>query len=360
MNITFLIGNGFDLGVGLKTRFSDYFPLYIKQSEGKDASLKALADDIDASQDKWSYFEYEIGRYTSKFTHESRQYFFDQVEDFEKGFVKYLEQQEKRLSFDDTEKISVTMKSALTSFYTERNLARGSAQMLEELFVKNKAEPHVINFLNFNYTSVLLNCISSIPDQVVATRNVNGHMFSTKIGEMVYVHGTKKIAPIMGVNDEEQILNKELAGDSRFIRRIVKPLVNQMNRTNYDKDAERLIAQSSIIVIYGMSLGKTDKIWWQRVIEWLKVGDKRHLIIFDYDEKYNPTSQFAWLDKEDALIDTLKEYVSRQNINIESLRQRIHIAVHKNIFQMNLLNEEEAQKELQEKIERHRRGDEIA
>lgn len=39
MNITFLIGNGFDLNVGLKTKFSDYLVEYTKD-EKKDTDRK--------------------------------------------------------------------------------------------------------------------------------------------------------------------------------------------------------------------------------------------------------------------------------------------------------------------------------
>jgi hypothetical protein len=29
-NITFILGNGFDLNLGLKTRYTDFYPEYIK------------------------------------------------------------------------------------------------------------------------------------------------------------------------------------------------------------------------------------------------------------------------------------------------------------------------------------------
>ena len=32
MNITFLIGNGFDINLGLKTRYSDFYPYFIEKS----------------------------------------------------------------------------------------------------------------------------------------------------------------------------------------------------------------------------------------------------------------------------------------------------------------------------------------
>lgn len=60
MNITFLIGNGFDVGMGLKSKFSDYFPIYIEESKEKDNSIKALADDIEINRAEWSYFEKKL------------------------------------------------------------------------------------------------------------------------------------------------------------------------------------------------------------------------------------------------------------------------------------------------------------
>lgn len=53
MNITFLIGNGFDVGMGMKSRFSDFFPKYCAESVDKEESLRALSKDIEEHQDDW-------------------------------------------------------------------------------------------------------------------------------------------------------------------------------------------------------------------------------------------------------------------------------------------------------------------
>ena len=46
--------------------------------------------------------------------------------------------------------------------------------------------------------------------------------------------------------------------------------------------ASGIITESDIICIYGMSIGQTDKIWWERVCDWLMQSDKHILIIFKY------------------------------------------------------------------------------
>lgn len=72
MNITFMIGNGFDVGLGLRSKFSDYFPVYIDESKGKDETLSPLAKEIELNQEEWSYFEKKMGEYTGKFTKETK------------------------------------------------------------------------------------------------------------------------------------------------------------------------------------------------------------------------------------------------------------------------------------------------
>ena len=51
MNITFLIGNGFDVGLGMKSRFKDFFPIYKEKSQNKEPRIKYLSDSIEGNYD---------------------------------------------------------------------------------------------------------------------------------------------------------------------------------------------------------------------------------------------------------------------------------------------------------------------
>lgn len=336
MKVTFLIGNGFDIGMGMRSKFSDYFPIYISQSKNKKTSLKGLADHISQNEDNWSYFERQLGRYTDEFLLETKKVFVDQVKDFEKGFMEYLKGQEKKLSFENNQNIAHKMIDALLTYYSDNNLPRQSAQDISKIYSVFSKESITYNFINFNYTSVLKKCMDTIPQKIVSKRKISNNEYVDKIGQIVHVHGYSDKYPIMGVNDASQISNKELATDDRFVRYIVKPFLNQRLRQNNDIDAERLISESTIICIYGMSLGETDKQWWNKILVWLHNNSNRQLVIFDYDEQYTMTTQFDRIEKEDAILDKLAEYNSNSLISVEKMRSRIHIAVHKNIFQMNL------------------------
>ena len=42
MQVTFLIGNGFDLGIGLKTAYSDFYRVYCAETQKDDENLRNI------------------------------------------------------------------------------------------------------------------------------------------------------------------------------------------------------------------------------------------------------------------------------------------------------------------------------
>jgi len=350
MNITFLIGNGFDVGIGMKSRFKDFFPIYQEQSKNKPERIRKLADEIGTDYETWADFESALGRYTVKFNKDTKQDFIAQLRDFEESFISYLVSEESSLKIEEDKNVETVIKNALLRYYAEPNLAPVSSIAIKSLYEAYSSKNHLYNFVNFNYTYTLEKCLQKVSQKIVHRRTYGGSDRSDSIGKIIHVHGRYDLFPIIGVNDINQIANKELAADKEFTNYIVKPSLNELLRQNNDTNATNLINQSMIICVYGMALGETDKKWWQLLIKWLSGEPSRQLVIFDYDEKYTTSTQFAWLEKEDSIIAKLGDYNSNSGINIEDLRTRIHIAVHKNIFAMDIprKNKDEWKKVLSE------------
>ena len=335
MNITFLIGNGFDIGVGMKSKFKDFFPIYKDKSVKKPDYIRQLSENIEGNYGTWANFEKELGVYTANFDKKTKQHFIQQIKDFEKEFISYLKEQEELLIFDK-EVIEPIIQDAPFSYYSENNLPQTSSEKIANIYAQHRSEQYVYKFINFNYTSVLEKCLNAIPKRIVHNGKYCNYSRTEIIGDVIHIHGYKDTYPIIGVNDVSQIKNTELANDTAFARRIVKPLVNQYLRNKNDANATSAIEHSRIICVYGMSLGDTDKKWWDKIIQWLAGDSSRDLVIFDYDENYSTETQFDWLDKEDAIIERLSAFCSDNRIKVENLRSRIHIAIHKNIFGIKL------------------------
>lgn len=348
MNITFLIGNGFDVGLGLKSRFKDFFPIYKILSENKSEEIKKFSEDINEDLDTWSDFESALGEYTTQFSKKSKAVFLKRLEDFELEFIKYLKGQEENLLLHN--KIGLDFKESLANYYSTKVLHPESSLKIDKVYVNYANQSRIYNFINFNYTNLLEKCISKIPQNIVSKHKYNEREINDKIGKIIHIHGTYGLYPIIGVNDSSQIKNKELAFDPRFCRYLVKPTLNEALGQGNDAIATELINKSSIICVYGMSLGSTDKKWWDCILTWLYSHAERQLVIFVYDELFSTDTSLGFIAKQNELIDRLNSFNLNKSFNVEKLRHRIHLAIQKNIFSFQAVNlYDEAIKSLSDK-----------
>jgi Bacteriophage abortive infection AbiH len=63
MNQVYIIGNGFDLNLGLKTRYIEFFEYY-KKTISKNSIISELKNNISSDIENWADFEIALGKYT--------------------------------------------------------------------------------------------------------------------------------------------------------------------------------------------------------------------------------------------------------------------------------------------------------
>ena len=74
MQITFLVGNGFDIAAGLNSSYGAFYAWYCTQPSGKkhiERFKREIADDVRSGGKNWSDFEVGLGKYTARFTPEN-------------------------------------------------------------------------------------------------------------------------------------------------------------------------------------------------------------------------------------------------------------------------------------------------
>jgi hypothetical protein len=106
MNLLFFIGNGFDLNIGLKTRFKDVLSFYIKETSD-DPVIKSFKESINQNIEDWSKFEERIGRYSDDMQKketpiETFQDFCKCNLNFKRYLKDYLKKEEKKVKYEDT------------------------------------------------------------------------------------------------------------------------------------------------------------------------------------------------------------------------------------------------------------------
>ena len=350
MQITFLVGNGFDISCGLRTSYSQFYKWYCKQDKSEKEHVNTFRETIDkdikAGKKNWADFEEAMGEYTKNFSADSAYNYIDCFEDAHEKLMDYLEAE--RLRFDDTISEEEIKKQRITlkKFYSE--LSEQEVRTFDNLYQSNRGASSTISFISFNYTDTLDRYIAEMAKVPLDVwQNTNGHQCTLSISPtVIHAHGRLDEHPIFGVNDEHQIANKELLKTPNFAELLIKPKsVNALGKL-WHEEANKLIDKSAIICIYGMSMGYTDATWFEKIMEWLQSDPNRQIIVFWYTDKpSNKRSTWRYLENEAFVRRILTDYSDLTNEKIELIKSRIHVIENtQRVLQLKLKENTDVQK----------------
>lgn len=281
MNITFLIGNGFDLNLGLKTRYSDFYPYFIKNASEKNM----VRTWVNGNEKLWSDLEEKLGQELKKLERDNLEQFYVDKEELDRLLIEYLEREQEKYTFEEKEKIKTEFERSMLEF--TKGLPSKSFESINHTLAIYKAEEYNYSFVTFNYTNILDKILDLFKDnRVIGSHQGNGTSKYNRLGEIVHIHGTTDEEMILGVNDVSQILNNELKTNELFLNTFIKPRMNEEIGQKKIEKAKQMINSSHIVCIFGMSIGNTDKMWWEEITKWLVTNENNKLIIFwkGYDE----------------------------------------------------------------------------
>ena len=344
MDVTYLIGNGFDLGIGLKTSFSHFLKYYVdtpsssKEIESFKSKIKKETIDL------WADFEIAFGKYISNFSEDNMESYIEIYNNVLEELNKYLICESDNYSdvFDD--KIKKQIKNYIGLFNLRSIGVRpaDSDRFFQRTNYMNERMDVYFHFLSFNYTEVFDNVVQTIYNTcngVLSSRSYNDGTKMRKIDKnIIHVHGKLNGNMIMGVNGENQLpFSGKLS--PKYKRRLIKPEKNKRIGYNIDSASANIIQASDIICIYGMSIGATDAIWWERIGKWLISDRSEAIICFVYDNSLNSDTVHAideTLDLEeyhrDKLLETLKIPLDKR----EKIQDKVFIIINSAFMQINL------------------------
>ena len=283
MNITFFIGNGFDLNLGLKTRYENFYE-YFQMNSSEDNIIKGW---INKKERLWSDLEEALGKSLSKIKENDLERFYDDKYVMDDLLIDYLRKEQEKYNYDE-EIIKKQLINSLDNF--QGNLSKDEKAMIERIKARHGENDIRYNFVSFNYT----NCLDKMIDiQKKESITISAHRYgnnsyntSSILGDVYHIHGTVNEEMILGVNDDSQINNELLKVNEEFCNGFIKIQMNQLIGQQKTKDVKNLIFRSKIICLFGISMGKTDKIWWEEIIEWLLQDEENLLVIFWRDYKH--------------------------------------------------------------------------
>lgn len=287
MNILFIIGNGFDLRLGLPTSYPDFLKYYEGQKPkhnmgGEDLKkyfLDTMKKKRNAGDDTWRDLEVALGDFTSHLTDKTQ--FLEFYRDINLSLVDYLSDIEERANPTFTKEQSEHLKQSLLTPYNYLNNRE------KELFKSYLNGSFVASIISFNYTSFLETlCKDYIKVGANYDRpDVSYPSLSTfSLNNIKHIHGrlTEK-SILLGVDNEEQIANEDFRLDEDILDVMIKPRGNENIGSLIDRECQDLIKEADIIYIFGSSLGKTDKTWWTAIKE--RFSNSQVIILYFVHDK---------------------------------------------------------------------------
>lgn len=333
MNITFFIGNGFDLNLGLKTKYSDFYPYFMEKSAESNMIRRWLKND----ELLWADLEEELGQKLENLKEGEQDKFYEDKDELDELLLEYLEQEQIKFSIQDKEnEIVQEFTRSLSSFYIELpEVDREDILSILEFYAN---EEFKYCFISFNYTDTLdrIIDITNLLKSPIGRHRYNNSIRNNSIDKLVHIHGTIIEEMILGVNDIDQVNNNFLKEDEEFLDTFIKSRMNDSLGQRKIEHVKDLIDESHIICIFGMSLGSTDKMWRDEVISWLHNSNNNRLIIFYKDSKYELNkrlpSQIIRLNNRLKKEIFRKFEIDKEISSTEDIRDQIFIIYNANIF----------------------------
>lgn len=282
MNITFMIGNGFDLNLNLKTGYKDFYKYYIERTKYDIDDI--ISSSIEKNYDLWADLELGLGLLLKDIDETQIDSFLDSKAKLESILTDYLTQENNKLIITDENKFAEEFTNKVVNF--SDGFCTVDKNQLKFILSKTN-EPIDYRFITFNYTTIL--------DEMIELVKIKNEKFSTHVASSTrhtdilwsphHIHGTLDGEDlILCVDNPSQIDNEALQNDRRITDYMIKTNVNKALGERKIEIAKEIIDNSRYICLFGLSIGDTDSTWWKYLVEWLNRSDANRLVLFVKDD----------------------------------------------------------------------------
>lgn len=324
MKILYFIGNGFDINLGMNTRYSDFYSYY-KLQPSKNDIVSNLKREISANIDNWSDLELALGKYTCYMRDIND---FDEVfEDIVDNLADYLSKLEQSYDFENINKD----KFFENLCNPENSLTNEDIQELKVYKQNWHSKEWHVKIVSFNYTTMIEKFLNN-PTFPISIGSNDG--FNIFLKDIQHIHGFTDKLTVLGVNDISQIDNVEFHTNQEVLEALIKTKCNKVQRHNVDKICENQVNEADLICIFGSSLGETDNYWWQLISEQLR--RKIRLIIFSKGDLIK--DRFGQkVERNRRAIKTI--FLDKTNLTVEEKQlygENIYVGFNTNMFNINI------------------------
>lgn len=296
MNITFLVGNGFDLNLGLKTSYTNF--LKWCEENGKceiNSILEIYKEDKEKKESVvyWADMERKLGQITSSYQPENKLAYLDFIEDkaeLESLLMEYLsKEQNKAIGIESSNyKLIDEFQHTIEKMFDRTNEVE--KKKIRRVFLNSSDKAIHIDFITFNYTNILKRIVDAVKwsgRELTIKNFLSESPIKLRIGKVFHVHGTVNYKPVLGANSEHQIKREDFSRNIELCNYMIKERINEICGDERYQNAEKIINNSDIVILFGLSYGSTDGRWRDFLKTWAMNNDNRLLVLMNYVESMN-------------------------------------------------------------------------
>ncbi|MDO5328804.1 MAG: AbiH family protein [Coriobacteriia bacterium] len=346
-----IAGNGFDLSSGLDTSVHSFLKCLQKSIQNESSRFPSFVrNSIMKTPDRWFCLEEKIGQVACYFSNASEYLsFYEYLKD---EFINFISLQENKIqtyrtNFLKAEEFCTELHNIFTSF---TNIDSGEIQKLPKSDNFQRCDWD-INFVTFNYTSLLdeLVFVYNEPEKIYRFQKESHKVFGKYERifnkDVLHIHGSlrnddKNI--IFGLDNKNQINNPVLRENRDVQHSLLKTIINENNGLNRIPKFYSLINNADIILMYGWSLGSTDKFWVDKVKEWilqdLDNNDKFIVVVKYFKDKITEIDYEERKSSIDATKNIILDGLDLSVSDMKKADNKIHVLLNTANDDLNLLS----------------------
>ena len=324
-NVTFLIGNGFDLSFGVHSQYRDIYKAYSETHTSAEPFVENFKEEIQ----HWSNFEMDLAKFAAKCSTEAQ--IVGCLRDFKQFTENYLAKEQNAALYDrmcnpkDTQKALAEFAISLENFYANNypNITTKIESILNDAQI-------TYYFITFNYTKIL--------DVLIG--GSQSYLSKGVANSAIHIHGKLQENVTFGIDNEQQLPELQYSLTGRGRRALIKPIFNSEFDKQRMESAQEVIKNSDVLCIYGLSLGDSDLMWRKAICDWMIDNPQHHVFLYIHEASSKKLSQAdERMDYEEDIKGNIFKSWGIEKRYISPFSSQLHIPVSKNIFDFQNISE---------------------
>ena len=324
MNILYILGNGFDKAQGMATSYPEFYDYLMENSDNCSNMMQLLKKEIKKDKELWSDMEVAFGHLTSKIK---------SAEDLDELYFELNEYLQEYLKSEENKFIPTT--NLKTKFSNDFLVPSKNLEPLDKQrflsYANTLQKGKEIYVMNLNYTNTLEKLLSLNENSY--SKNFNN---TDILRDIIHLHGRLNDSIIIGVDNETQIDNMDFRSNQNVRDLLIKEESNVAMKEIRHITSKSYIDKANIIILYGVSLGKTDERWWKLIGDNFK--SRKNLVIIQHlfepgFMKPTQKQKIGRLERKQKQ-EIMKIMNLRDNEQTEEMGNRLFFTVNSSIFKL--------------------------